>query len=88
MKDIDGDGVLDKDDECIDIPGVVEHNGCPPPVSVAVLRTLNAYAKTILFNTGKSTIKNQSKQVLDNIIGILKEYPNAKFSIEGHTDSS
>ena len=40
-----------------------------------------------MFDTGKSTIKAQSEKVLQDIIAILKEYPNAKFAIEGHTDS-
>lgn len=85
--DTDGDGVLDKDDNCPEVVGTVANKGCPE-VSVAIQRTLNAYAKTILFNSGKSTIKSQSTTVLDNIIDILKEYSDAKFSIEGHTDSS
>ena len=28
-KDTDGDGIFDKDDECIDVPGLAEFNGCP-----------------------------------------------------------
>jgi len=40
-----------------------------------------------LFNSGKSSIKVESTQVLIDIIGILNEYPRASFSIEGHTDS-
>jgi len=33
-------------------------------------------------------IKAESNQVLRDIVNILNEYPNAKFSIEGHTDSA
>ncbi|WP_298531876.1 OmpA family protein [uncultured Algibacter sp.] len=84
--DTDGDGVIDKDDQCPDVKGTVANNGCPE-VTEAVRKALNAYAKTILFDTGKASIKNQSAEVLQNIIDILKEYPNAKFNIEGHTDS-
>ncbi|WP_104735185.1 OmpA family protein [Hanstruepera ponticola] len=84
--DRDGDGVVDKDDQCPDLVGTVANNGCPE-VTEAVKKALNAYAKTILFDTGKSTIKSQSEEVLQNIIDILKEYPNARFSIDGHTDS-
>ncbi|MBD0831144.1 OmpA family protein [Aestuariibaculum sediminum] len=84
--DADGDGVLDKDDLCPDKVGTVANNGCPE-VTEAVQKALNDYAKTILFDTGKSTIKAQSAQVLDDIVAILKEYPNAKFTVEGHTDS-
>ncbi|WP_345275264.1 OmpA family protein [Litoribaculum gwangyangense] len=84
--DTDGDGVIDKDDKCPDVKGTVANNGCPE-VSAEVQKTLNEYAKTILFDTGKSTIKAQSAKVLADIIAILKEYPSAKFTVEGHTDS-
>ena len=84
--DKDGDSVLDKDDKCPDVKGTVANNGCPE-VSEAVQATLNEYAKTILFDTGKATIKAQSAAVLADIIGILKEYSTAKFTVEGHTDS-
>ncbi|MEL0455950.1 DUF5723 family protein [Flavobacteriaceae bacterium SZ-1-7] len=88
--DTDGDGVLDKDDDCVDVPGTVANNGCPEPepvVTEEVQKTLNEYAKTILFNSGKSSIKDESTDILKEIVGILNEYPSAKFSIEGHTDS-
>jgi len=84
--DRDGDGVFDKDDLCPDIPGVVANKGCPE-VTEAVRKTLNDYAKTILFDTGKSTIKERSAEVLQNIVAILEEYSFARFSIDGHTDS-
>jgi len=48
---------------------------------------LNSYAKTILFDTGKSSFKKESFSVLQSITAILKEYPKANFTIEGHTDS-
>ncbi|MCH4551260.1 DUF5723 family protein [Aestuariibaculum lutulentum] len=84
--DTDGDGVYDKDDNCPENFGTVANNGCPE-VTEAVQKALNNYAKTILFETGKTTIKSASESVLNDIIAILNEYPNAKFSIEGHTDS-
>jgi len=90
--DTDNDGIADKDDKCIDVAGTVANNGCPeaiaPEVTVEIQKTLNAYAKTILFNSGRSTIKSESSKVLSEIVNILQEYPRAKFSIEGHTDSS
>ncbi|WP_053990507.1 OmpA family protein [Mangrovimonas sp. TPBH4] len=84
--DRDGDGVADKDDKCPDLAGPASNDGCPV-VTEEVQKTLNAYAKTILFDTGKSTIKAESEKVLNDIIAILKEYPHAKFTVEGHTDS-
>ncbi|MCP4978806.1 MAG: OmpA family protein, partial [Maribacter sp.] len=35
----------------------------------------------------KSSIKAESTTVMVDIIQILNEYPNAKFTVEGHTDS-
>ncbi|MFZ9004774.1 MAG: OmpA family protein [Robiginitalea sp.] len=58
-----------------------------PVVTEAVRKALLDYAKTILFDTGKSTIKPQSEPVLNNIADILDDYPNVAFRIEGHTDS-
>jgi outer membrane protein OmpA-like peptidoglycan-associated protein/outer membrane protein W len=84
--DTDGDSVLDKDDVCPDVAGTVANKGCPE-VTVEIQQTLQEYAKTILFDTGKATIKGESKEVLDNIVSILNEFPNAKFTIDGHTDS-
>ena len=48
---------------------------------------MNNYAKTILFDSGKSSFKKETAVVLTNITAILKEYPDSNFTIEGHTDS-
>ena len=84
--DSDGDGVLDKDDECPNEAGTVANNGCPE-ISEAIKKSLNDYAKTILFDTGKTSIKFESAEILSNIADILKEYPRSNFYIDGHTDS-
>jgi outer membrane protein OmpA-like peptidoglycan-associated protein len=85
--DTDGDTILDKDDNCPNIVGTVANNGCPE-VTDEVQKKLNEYAKTILFDSGKSSIKEESNLVLNDIINILKEYSTAKFTVEGHTDSA
>ncbi len=84
--DSDGDGVLDKDDQCPEVAGTVANNGCPE-VTEEVQKQLNDYARTILFDTGKASLKPESTSVFVDIIRILNEYPNAKFTVEGHTDS-
>lgn len=84
--DSDGDGVLDKDDQCPDVAGTVANQGCPE-VTEEVQAQLNEYARTILFDTGRSTLKPESTSVFVDIIRILNEYPNARFTVEGHTDS-
>jgi len=85
--DTDGDGVLDKDDQCPNEAGPASNNGCPEPNDDDQKR-LNQYAKTILFDTGKATIKFQSAEVLNQIINVLKKFPKSRFRIEGYTDST
>jgi len=41
-----------------------------------------------LFDSGKASFQKQTYPVLISIAAILKEYPSAKFSIEGHTDNT
>lgn len=84
--DTDGDGVLDKDDECPNKVGPASNKGCPE-VTEEHKKILNEYGQTILFDTAKSTIKEESLQTLDQIVNILNEYPTAMFSVDGHTDS-
>jgi outer membrane protein OmpA-like peptidoglycan-associated protein len=85
--DTDGDSVLDKDDKCPAEKGSVANNGCPE-VTVQTLEDVNLQAKSIYFNSGKATFKTSDVPVrLDAIAAILVQYPNAKFSVEGHTDS-
>ena len=84
--DTDGDKVLDKDDKCPTVAGTVANNGCPE-VSEDTMKKLNDYAKTILFDSAKSSFQKQTYPVLQAIVAILKEYPSAKFALEGHTDS-
>lgn len=85
--DRDGDGVPDHLDECPDVPGPASNKGCPE-VKEEHIKQLNDYGKTILFNTNKSTFQEKSFAVLDNMANVMKQFPTAKFAIEGHTDSS
>jgi outer membrane protein OmpA-like peptidoglycan-associated protein len=84
--DRDGDKVLDKDDQCPDVAGTAANKGCPE-VTEEVMKRLNDYGKTILFDTGKASFQKQTYPVLEAMTAIFKEYPNSQFSIEGHTDN-
>src|SRR5690606_39959365 len=55
--------------------------------TVEIMKQLNDYARTILFDTGKATFKKESLQTLASMNAIFKEYPKADFYIDGHTDS-
>ncbi|WP_430467196.1 OmpA family protein [Winogradskyella ouciana] len=87
--DTDGDGILDKDDKCPNEAGTAANNGCPEVKPTAeVMEELNSYARTILFNVGKASFRQETDQVLQAMVAIFKDYPKANFTIEGHTDSS
>ncbi|TBN19127.1 OmpA family protein [Hyunsoonleella pacifica] len=88
-KDSDRDGVLDKDDKCVFEAGTIPNKGCPEEeVTQELQATLNAFARTILFDSGTAKIKEESNEVLLEIVIILKDHPSAGFTIEGHTDST
>jgi OOP family OmpA-OmpF porin len=89
--DKDSDGVLDKDDQCPEVAGPASNKGCPEvvkEVTPEVLNDIKVQAKSIYFNSGKATFKSADVTAkVDAISSIIKEYPNAKFTVEGHTDS-
>ena len=87
--DADKDGVADKDDDCPTVAGPASNKGCRE-VTPEVVESLKIQARSVYFNTGKSTFKVGDAATvasLDAMREILKNYPNTKFSIEGHTDS-
>lgn len=87
--DTDGDGVLDKDDNCKNEAGPASNNGCPEPVISEVKEAeIGDFAKSILFNSGRSSFKNGVTEKLDGIVAIMNQFPKANFAIGGHTDST
>ena len=87
--DADKDNVIDKEDNCPTVPGPASNKGCPE-VTQEVLKELKVQARAVFFVTGKAVLatadKGETDGRLEAIKEILKNYPNAKFSIEGHTD--
>ena len=90
IPDTDGDGVLDPDDACVEEPetknGFEDEDGCPDAVPEKVKKFTGAI-DGIYFDTGKATIKAKSRPKLDAAVSVLKEYPNVRLEISGHTDS-
>ena len=92
--DNDGDGVLDTNDKCPTekevINGVEDEDGCPDEgeQKVKVTEEKIEILERIYFDTGKSSIKERSYNILDQIASVLKANPQiTKVRIEGHTDS-
>ena len=90
--DSDRDGVADYMDQC---PGTafgmtVDRIGCPIPTTsgVKVTEAGNWVFEGIQFESGKAELKSGSRASLDEIVKIMKENPQLKLEIQGHTDSS
>ncbi len=90
--DSDHDGVLDGLDKCPNTPAQarVDVDGCPIVISdreVELLDTGKITVRNINFDTGKWAIRPESFKVLDEIGGILIQWPDLRVEIGGHTDS-
>jgi outer membrane protein OmpA-like peptidoglycan-associated protein len=84
--DTDKDGVADPFDKCPNTPGIVYNDGCPE-LKKEEKEVLEFAAQAVQFETGSSRLKSESKKILDQIAGIMKNYPEQKLRISGHTDS-
>ena len=88
--DPDGDGISGEQDKCPTQPetknGFQDDDGCPDELPEAVKRFSGAMPG-IEFEFGQATIRATSNAVLDKAADTLKEYPDLKISIKGHTDN-
>lgn len=55
---------------------------------LAALNQDGRIALSIHFDTGKATIRPESQRIIEEIATLLKDNPDLKVSIEGHTDST
>ena len=77
--DLDGDGVLNEHDQCPNtLTGTqVDSAGCPLPEKI----TLH-----IQFDTASAIIKESYLAEINAVVEKIKQYRNAKITVEGHTD--
>jgi OOP family OmpA-OmpF porin len=91
-KDADNDGIPDTEDACPLVPGVKnadpKKNGCKEERK-KIIETESGLQllEPIQFDTGKATIKRVSFPILDEVYDVMKERPNVKMGVYGHTDS-
>ncbi|MDP2306900.1 MAG: OmpA family protein [Pseudomonadota bacterium] len=92
-RDRDADGVGDSTDACPELAETVndynDADGCPDtkPQRVEVTSDQIVIKQRINFTTGKSSILPDSFAVLDDVAVAMKDYPNIKVEIGGHTDN-
>lgn len=82
--DSDKDGVLDNKDLCPDTPSgrQVDDNGCKIPVLKDISLELS-----VNFANNSDAVQGEIANI-DQIVELLKTYPELPIEIEGHTDSS
>ena len=86
IPDTDGDGVNDEVDKCPNEAGPATNFGCPV-IDVIVIERVNKAAKNIFFATGSSKLLAKSYNSLKDVAAIMKEHPNYKIAVDGHTDN-
>jgi outer membrane protein OmpA-like peptidoglycan-associated protein len=84
--DTDGDGISDKNDLCPTIAGSPANDGCPE-IKKEEQAILDKAFSNLEFETGKSAIRSSSFSSLDQLAGVLKNRPEFKLALEGHTDN-
>jgi len=93
--DSDNDGVPDYLDKCPGTPAgvAVDKDGCPPPVVIPQPRVEKEIIEkgrttlNVLFDFDKSTIKKGYFNDIDELVAVMKQYPDLNVTVEGHTDS-
>ena len=90
--DQDKDGIFDKDDKCPSEPetknGFEDNDGCPDELPKKLAKSFSGAIKGIEFDTGKADVKPKSFAVLDNAVKLMKEYPEVRVEVSGHTDNA
>lgn len=83
--DSDGDGMADNEDRCPNEKGVKAMNGCPE-ISEKTRNLFERALNGIKFETGKSVIKKESYDILNDVVKVMEENPTYDLWIHGHTD--
>lgn len=84
--DRDHDGVNDDVDKCPDVAGLASNQGCPE-IRKEIIQTVEKAARSVYFETGKSTLKKVSYISLNKIAQVMKDDPTLNVDISGHTDN-
>ena len=84
--DADGDGVADKDDLCPNEVGDAANNGCPEAPK-ALLDFIGDENSKIFFKADSSSINEAGSALVNQLVALLNQYPNASVTIGGHASS-
>ena len=88
-KDTDGDGIIDRLDKCPDQPetknGYQDEDGCPDEIP-AKIKQFTGVIQGINFKVSSADLLPSSNATLNKAVAVLKEFPELKMEIQGHTD--
>ncbi|WP_242393850.1 OmpA family protein [Anaeromyxobacter oryzisoli] len=85
--DRDGDGIPDRLDKCPDQAGPAP-DGCPKKYSLVVVKKEKIEIKQqIHFAYAKARVLPDSFPLLNQVAQVMKDLPDMRVSIEGHTDA-
>jgi OOP family OmpA-OmpF porin len=88
--DPDKDGILDAADKCPDKAetpnGFQDQDGCPDEVPAAI-KKFSGVIRGIQFAHDKADITAGSKPLLDEAAKVMKDFPELKLEISGHSDA-
>ena len=85
--DRDGDGVVDRIDNCPTEAGTADHQGCATPQLVQIVDGKRALIESVYFQTDRAMIESKSLKLLTNVAQVLASHPTLRVRVEGHTDS-
>ncbi len=87
--DNDQDGIPDTQDKCPDQPetknGYQDADGCPDEIPEKV-KKFTGVIQGINFKVNSADLLPASNGTLDKAVAVLKEFPELKMEIQGHTD--
>jgi outer membrane protein OmpA-like peptidoglycan-associated protein len=90
--DTDGDRIADQDDKCpfeAGEPNLADpsRHGCKPYTLVVVKKGIIEIKEQVHFETGKAVIKDDSFELLRQVAQVMKDNPQFRIEVQGHTDS-
>ena len=101
FKDSDGDGIADRIDPCPNEAGTLESKGCPesedddreqndeePGLGTLSGESNFEFSPVINFETGMATLGRRYLPVLDDVVTFMKDNPQFRLGIFGHTDAT
>ncbi|WP_414524129.1 OmpA family protein, partial [Umezakia ovalisporum] len=84
--DSDGDGFVDRLDKCPKTPGDAANGGCPA-LNKEEVKAIQTAFKNLEFERGKDIILPKSFPALLELAKVMKDNPETRLMIEGHSDN-